>query len=44
VVPEAPLPLEFDFLSEQPEIPAANIAAAAMPIVSSRFTCAPLPM
>jgi hypothetical protein len=33
------------FLSlEQPEIAAARIAAPATAIVSSRFTCAPLPM
>jgi len=44
VLPEEPLPLEVDLLSEQPEIPAAKIAAAATAIVASRFTYAPLPM
>src|ERR1044072_3510122 len=37
-------PPELDFLSEQPESPAAKIAAAATATVSPRFTCAPLPI
>jgi hypothetical protein len=44
VLPEEPLPLDVDLLLEQPEMPAATMAAAAATIVSSRFTCAPLPM
>jgi hypothetical protein len=43
VVPEVSLLPEFDLLLEQPEIAATRIAAPATAIVSSLFTCAPLP-
>ena len=45
VVAGVPVSLELDFLSsEQPEIPATTVAAAAIAMVTSRFNCAPLPV